>query len=1275
MKTVPIAGTGTSVTFFEDDTIETVRQTVALAVNSHPDRLFIEVNATLPKEYYATNPKNWTDLFLRLSFDGMSIPAANLKTYVTQTRPGAGVAPQDLTRDQWEEHIDALKPLFDPDTDFQEWRVLGVEDVKSFCLPLPPADLPQLRAASRPVPQTQSLFETFHSYDITGFRVTVVPDAASPSIKLNYFPRFTATTPPNIESLRDTLETQRTNLQRLLDLDTPKHESVSIVRAKWYIPLLSTRIPAPRARFEQMFYGMTVSTTTPYVGYFTAKTETTRHKFYVTDPKTKVPVLDIPMWKSWTVNTQPQRRRPTLLLYRGTSRTSFDRIAVTDKDITVDIRREKTSKETLEEMASDAIAWMKTLDALTPFLVASDIELGRWELSDLSVVATYAKEIREFDMLRMPCLQSIFSVQGDTFRLLRSEHTSDDISPQELQALQALSQDDVDRSPEGLAEQLQIPLAEATELFTRIAERLEDLNLEKSLKAYPNIKFSPKEVILKFATNLDRTLQYVDILRHVLTSESEEVDAVCPKRMESVQAKVAVPQQEIVVSDEFVADDDFNAFLGIEPEGEAGEAPSEEPVGAPEAAASAAPPKARKVKVANRQVGTYNYFNNRLQSFDPETFDKSIFPSKCDKPRQPIVLTAADKDRLGPEYNFAGVPELERLDLADPEGTVVCPPYWCMRDEAPLREDQLVLDAEGNAHCPLCNGKVRTSDTLDTVEYPVIKRDAVAKFPDYIKQISTLNKRKIPCCFQTSRPTSEVLAPKEEATYVLDATSATVPGLRFAYLSPELAEQLSVTTNYGSSVKKGRLGSGEKDIFRVGLGRPSKTLPLILNDKTAILRPREAKENLLQCSFFRSWKGRGAGDTEIDRIVASIDQAYQTGGLSLLEELEYVTSFLTCEVIRVDIASGQVVCGFWSESVGASSRTIVLLDSTVLAQVERVKDKKAYRSEFTADLRKPMFVKTLPLLRERHARACATNAPLLADAIAELQAKGKAQYQVILDPFKRIQAAFIPGEIILPVQPSVGTPDKGVPVRAGYADIRDEELPTGAAAKAFLSDVKNPMFKVRAPVADLAGQVVELELTSGFRVPIQPEEGKAPLREVVETVRKDREETLVDAPPNAEDAKLAADVSYASEIYEFLLYSISKDIQTDDYAALRTAIEMKGSNLLRELEKWFKAEAYEDSTKSPVEFVNKVRTPCGQFEDKDKCNSSSLCGWKTVKSKGVCKIRVKPVVDKTEVLKRIAKTLRENDKQRALVLDERMSPFFSTILYLELPHELITTTI
>jgi hypothetical protein len=118
-------------------------------------------------------------------------------------------------------------------------------------------------------------------------------------------------------------------------------------------------------------------------------------------------------------------------------------------------------------------------------------------------------------------------------------------------------------------------------------------------------------------------------------------------------------------------------------------------------------------------------------------------------------------------------------------------------------------------------------------------------------------------------------------------------------------------------------------------------------------------------------------------------------------------------------------------------------------------------------------------------------------------------------------------------------------------------------------------------------------------------------------------------------------------------------------------IKSRDAGLYRELTKWFKAEAYEDMTKSPVEFVSKVRTPCGQLTDKDKCNKSSLCGW----HKNTCKIRVKPIVEKEAVLKRMVKTLRDNDKQRALVLDGRLSPFFSTVLYLEMPHELITTSV
>jgi hypothetical protein len=1278
MKTVPISGTLQSVTFFEDDTIETVRQYVALAVGSHPDRLFIEVKASLPKDYYSSNPIRWTNLFLRLSLDGKRITADSLKTYIKQTRPSAGIVEKEITREQWEDHDEYLQPLFDAETDFEEWRVLGVEEVKSFALPLPPRDL-ALQAASRPALQLQSLYETHHPYDVTEIRATPAPDGASPNILLNYYPRLRTDTPPNIESLRSTLTATQTQLTNLLALETPKHQTLSIVRAKWYIPLVSTRFTAPRTRFEQIFYGMTVSETTPYVGYFTAKTETTRHKFYCEDTRAKKPILDIPMWKSWTSNTMPQRRIPTLLLYRGKSRVSFDRIAVTDRDIIVDVRREKDSTDTLEELRKGVMEWMETLDALVPFLTMSDVGLDRWELSDLSVVATYSKEIREFDMLRFPCLQKVFGFQNETFRLLRAEHTSDDIRPEELQALQILNQEDSEKTPEYLAKEMNLSPAEASELFTSVLERSEELNLEKSLKAYPTINFSPKEVIIKFVTDLDRTMKYVNILRHVLTSDSADVDSVCPKRMERVVANVAIPQQEIQIEGAFAVDDDFMAMLDLGPE---------EPVveeGRSNAAAEPPPaPKGKKVKVTSRAVGTYNYFNNRLQSFDAATFDKSIYPNKCDKPRQVVVLTPGDKSRVGSTYDFSSAAENEKLELADPAGTAICPPYWCIRDEIPLLEDQLVVKEDGLQHCPVCDGKVRTSDSVDMSEFTVIKRDTAAKYPDYLKAdfASTINKRRIPCCFQTPRAVKEVLAPKEEATYVLSPDSANVGPLRFAYLEQSFADRIGLSPNYAKSVKKGRLASGESDVFRVGLGRPSKTLPTLLDDKTPILRPREAKENVLQCSFFRTWKDRKDGDNEIDRIVSSIDAAYQQGTLSLLEELEYVTTFLKAEVIRVDMESGQVICGFWAEGGGATSRTVVLLGNTLLAEVSRKKVGKGYATTFQTDLRKsPFKEKTLGILRERHSRACSINVPVLADAIAELMAAGKSQYQVILDPFQRIQAVLVPKQIILPVQPTSTKPDLGVTVRSGYADIRDEELPVVKTLRPFLAATKNEMFRLRAEHANTEGMVVEFELASGFRIPIDAYEatGSEEVKEVVETVQRFGEDMLVNGTPNEEDLKLSQEVAYSSEIYEFLMFSLSKDVVADasgealdeTYRPLRNAIKNRSEDLLAELTKWFKKEAYEDNTKSPVEFVNKVRTPCGQYKNKDSCNKSSLCGW----NKNDCKIRVKPIVDKNTVLRRMAKTLATNDKQRALVLDGRMSPFFSTILYLEMPHELITTSI
>jgi hypothetical protein len=56
MITLPLEGTLSSVSFYPDDTIETVSRWIALGLETHPTRMFTEVFTTLPSDYYSSNP-------------------------------------------------------------------------------------------------------------------------------------------------------------------------------------------------------------------------------------------------------------------------------------------------------------------------------------------------------------------------------------------------------------------------------------------------------------------------------------------------------------------------------------------------------------------------------------------------------------------------------------------------------------------------------------------------------------------------------------------------------------------------------------------------------------------------------------------------------------------------------------------------------------------------------------------------------------------------------------------------------------------------------------------------------------------------------------------------------------------------------------------------------------------------------------------------------------------------------------------------------------------
>jgi hypothetical protein len=132
-----------------------------------------------------------------------------------------------------------------------------------------------------------------------------------------------------------------------------------------------------------------------------------------------------------------------------------------------------------------------------------------------------------------------------------------------------------------------------------------------------------------------------------------------------------------------------------------------------------------------------------------------------------------------------------------------------------------------------------------------------------------------------------------------------------------------------------------------------------------------------------------------------------------------------------------------------------------------------------------------------------------------------------------------------------------------------------------------------------------------------------------------------------------------------LLFQLTKDIETD-YKELADALRVvspKVADVQKLLREWFDETTMFVNIKEPKQFLSKIRKPC------DESCDGELCGW----DGKVCKVKINSSLQKERLFHRLLTTLTENSKIRAMILDGRTTPFFSTILYLELPHEVIMT--
>ena len=1284
-----------NVSFFDDDSIDTVRHKVGAAMDIHPDRLYILVGLKLPSEYYTRDPRHWESLFERLSFNNDPLETDIFSEYQLQYRtPTTQIPFRAYDKAEWMSYPEELKSILEPPTDFIEYRIFGVEELRSYILPISNLSstlVSRIPAVNLPIPENTKLFNSFYQSDqFVRFIVRPYDELAESSMP-TYYPLLRSTTPSKLteEAIRLLQKSSKT-LDDLLSLKVPEPSEVSIIRTRFYIPWVDTDFgTAIRTRFEQMFYGITVSKETPCISFFTSKDQISRHKFFTEDSKNKKPFLDMSIWSSWW-SVKPARNIPSLILFRGNSKHYFDRITITSSDMVISTHRPEGNTETIEQLQRQVADWLLSLDSILPFLSKEDLHKSRWELQDMSFLAKYSDKLEDFDLLRFNCISSIFDIADKTksqFSLMRTDHSNNGLSAIEVKILQMMKDSNGNLKPESVSEELSIPIQNARELIQHVQNRIEeDPRIgEKAFRGYPTLRLGSDYIIVSSISNLEKSLQYSNLLRYVLSNpESDSLNEICPKRAEKVVAESATISTEPLEVDAALAEEYSDLFSFLEQEEEV-ESVSE---------TVDTTDTTQRISTEQKQGTTYNYFKSRLQKFDPITFDPtgSQYPKKCEQKHQPIILSDIDLKRLsgGPYDIKNGSVSADKLvDTENPDGTIICPEYWCMRDQIPLNDDQLKKES-GEIRCPVCNGKLQTRTTDNPRDFPLIKRETGFIYPGFVEYKSPRNGRPMPCCFKKSRvkkneKTEKVL---EDKYYVLSVEKTAKPE-RIAFLPTNVIQSLHINEKY-ESFKNGevrRLMSPNKGFFRVGLGRPSEYLSNFLKLKTKIPSPRESVETILKCSFLHTWKRIGTSHLDsisnqikndtlvkesLAKIISGIDEAFHKKELTLLEELEYCALALQCDVFRIHTNTATLGCMFYAPMVRPRSRGIIILQNEDEVDILAYTERKARGFEFQSNIYESPFTKeTYVELEKLRNQSCKLKIPSYNEALLAIQQIlpliEADDYEIVLDPYQRGQAFYVPAKLILPFQ-STSLPDVLQAKISGYKEIPSENLPDYESMKEILKTASkiSSGFAFKEDLFNNKKQKVELLLDSGLRIPIKPIEAEEhESGEVIETVRELGESNLVFGEDSKDLKDQQREISYAAEIYEFLLFQLTKDLETDykELAGVLLQVSPKLKEVQPLLEKWFVETTQFVNIKEPKQFLSKIREPCG-----DTCDGE-LCGW----DGKICKVQINSGIKKDKLFHRLLTTLIDNSKIRSMVLDGRTTPFFSTILYLELPHELIVT--
>jgi hypothetical protein len=247
----------------------------------------------IPNEYYVKDPRRWEKLFERLSYNGQPLTKTPFDEYQKNYKiPQTNISFNSYSKTDWLTTPEELQEIYNPSRDFTEYRILGVEEEKSYIMPLDFHDpyVSKIPAARLPIPLDNSLISTLYDISSVVEFIAIRHEEKADTVLPFYFPFMQSKTPTRLSNesiaILDKNEKLLTGLFNLEDIVKPK--SVHVTHVRFFASFVTTDFgSAIRSRFEQIFYGLTVSEDVPYIGYVTSKNEVGRHKFYVKNPSKK----------------------------------------------------------------------------------------------------------------------------------------------------------------------------------------------------------------------------------------------------------------------------------------------------------------------------------------------------------------------------------------------------------------------------------------------------------------------------------------------------------------------------------------------------------------------------------------------------------------------------------------------------------------------------------------------------------------------------------------------------------------------------------------------------------------------------------------------------------------------------------------------------------------------------------------------------------------------------------------------------------------------------